>query len=743
MLKMKAVLILIFGTYPFLGLFCFNLESVSAEVLFKHVIVDEDGPADIHTKSVGDLNGDGFIDLIVAGTKGTIVWYEYPKWQKHIIATEGGGWSTDAETDDIDGDGDQDLVTSDWYQNNKLVWFENPGTGENSWKLHIIGTPRAHDIETSDLDGDGDIDVVTRQQGTAGNKIEFWIQENCDSWTHRTQACPKGEGLHLGDIDNDNDPDVLIGDRWFENPSKSISNDWDEHIFTTSFEHPDTFPYMGDINQDGNPDIVLVPTEPRGKYYRISWFEAPEDPKNTGWIEHIIDSPIECVHHSLGICDINGDDTLDVVTAEMHQGSDPDEVKVYLNYDDGLKWIKRTIARTGSHSLRVTDIGNDGDYDIFGANWSKTKQVNLWENFTKTTSKLGLDKWNYIQVDDSRTSRAFGLAMNDLTHDCYEDIVAGSYFYRNPGGDMMGKWVRIHFPQNPDAVLIVDVDGDSFGDVISMNLPNVYWLEAMDSQGNDWNTIKIGEIPKTPHGNGQGYSLAQVVYGGKPEILLAGGDGIYYFEIPGNPEKEKWPRTKITGPASEEGIGFGDIDRDDDIDICGGIQKGTGRTGWWENPGNGTGNWGLHEVGTIPDKYADRFYMADLNNDKRLDIVLSAANGGKNGVYWWEQPVQIEKDKWTLHTITVQNTTNSLDIADMDMDGDIDIIAAEHRGTKKVQIWENTDNASSWIEHIVSTGKESHLGARVSDLDCDGDLDIISIAWDDFRFLHIWRNDAR
>jgi hypothetical protein len=23
-----------------------------------------------------------------------------------------------------------------------------------------------------------------------------------------------------------------------------------------------------------------------------------------------------------------------------------------------------------------------------------------------------------------------------------------------------------------------------------------------------------------------------------------------------------------------------------------------------------------------------------------------------------------------------------------------------------------------------------------------GDLDIVSIAWDDYRFLHLWRNDA-
>jgi hypothetical protein len=78
----------------------------------------------------------------------------------------------------------------------------------------------------------------------------------------------------------------------------------------------------------------------------------------------------------------------------------------------------------------------------------------------------------------------------------------------------------------------------------------------------------------------------------------------------------------------------------------------------------------------------------------------------------------------------------------MDKDGDIDIITAEHRGTKELQIWENVNNASSWVKHIISSGKENHLGAQLADLDNDGDLDIIGIAWDEYQYLHLWRNDA-
>ena len=45
-------------------------------------------------------------------------------------------------------------------------------------------------------------------------------------------------------------------------------------------------------------------------------------------------------------------------------------------------------------------------------------------------------------------------------------------------------------------------------------------------------------------------------------------------------------------------------------------------------------------------------------------------------------------------------------------------------------------------EHIAGTGKESHLGSRVSDIDGDGDQDIFSIGWDKYKYLHLWRNDA-
>jgi hypothetical protein len=167
---------------------------------------------------------------------------------------------------------------------------------------------------------------------------------------------------------------------------------------------------------------------------------------------------------------------------------------------------------------------------------------------------------------------------------------------------------------------------------------------------------------------------------------------------------------------------------------------------WARNPGDGTGDWSAFTIGSFPEAdWPDRCEAGDLNGDRWVDIVVTEENPGAAPdalACWWEQPAGgVTRANWPRHTITTQYTMNSLDIADMDQDGDLDPILAEHRGTKHIAVWEN-DGHGNFSERRVDEGRESHLGGRVADLDGDGDLDLVSIAYDDFVKLHLWRNDS-
>ncbi len=358
---------------------------VSAEVKFNYVILDHEGPKDPWAKIVGDINGDSFPDVIIGARQKPLVWYAYPTWSKSVIA-EGGYKTVDGELGDIDGDGDLDVVMGG------LIWYENPrpdgDPAKQLWRSHKVADHPTHDIELVDLDGDGDVDIVTRDQSEfghkAGNRIHLWRQDAGDQWTEKVINCPHGEAITLGDIDGDGDPDIVIGGMWFENTRDIVNGPWNGHRFGDW--HPSATAHVADINGDSRPDIVLSPSELRGQSYKMSWFEAPADPKEDNWTEHVIVEPIECVIHGLVTADMNGDGLIDVVSSEMHQGADPDEVAVFFNRNNGSSWGKQVISTKGSHYIRVADIGNDGDMDIIGANWSGPYQpIEMWENRSETS----------------------------------------------------------------------------------------------------------------------------------------------------------------------------------------------------------------------------------------------------------------------------------------------------------------------------------------------------------------------
>lgn len=364
--------------------------------------------------------------------------------------------------------------------------------------------------------------------------------------------------------------------------------------------------------------------------------------------------------------------------------------------------------------------------------------------------------WDYTQVDNAKQKwgdwdkpdwlRYFGLDAADLNHDGLKDIISGRYVYLQPTNSTQKKWQRIELEDNVDAILTMDIDGDEFADVIAQALPNVYWYEATDKTATSFNRTLIGTIPATSHVNSQGFEKANLFNNKNNEFVIAGNGNIYVFSPQtSNQGKTDWTIKLIAKNTSDEGIGIGDIDHDGDLDIAAGRRpEGEGEPTilvWYENPGQIDQPWKSAYIGQSQHPI-DRVEIADLNNDGRSDVIITEERypglEPDAQLYWFEQT---SDNQWQQHSIVKQYSINNLDIADYDLDGDIDLLTAEHKGKRlELQIWSN-NGSGSFSKTVIDTGKENHLGTQWVDMDNDGDLDIIGSGWDQHQFMHFWRNN--
>jgi hypothetical protein len=184
-------------------------------------------------------------------------------------------------------------------------------------------------------------------------------------------------------------------------------------------------------------------------------------------------------------------------------------------------------------------------------------------------------------------------------------------------------------------------------------------------------------------------------------------------------------------------ISTGDIDEDGDIDLL-----GAGTTSgilWFENKKGEAGNWKnsftAHAVSSTIDPAC--VIMAYVNGDSDPDIVGSYYNAG--GVCWWENDGTPRDGGWTVHTIESGITVPSIDAADIDHYGNIDILGADNTNGKII-LWKNVSgNGLSWAPKSVVTGFTGAWAVKSADMDLDGHLDVIGTSITD-KEIRCWEN---
>jgi len=182
-----------------------------------------------------------------------------------------------------------------------------------------------------------------------------------------------------------------------------------------------------------------------------------------------------------------------------------------------------------------------------------------------------------------------------------------------------------------------------------------------------------------------------------------------------------------------------DIDDDGDIDVVGAGHYADDVT-WWENvDGSGT-SWTEHTVdGSFYDAHS--VYAADVDDDGDMDVLGAAYHASSaDDITWWSND-DGSGTSWTEHTIASGfYRATSVYASDVDDDGDMDVLGTS-AFLHDITWWSNDDGSgTSWTEHTIDGNFDGAISVYAADVDEDGCMDVLGTAAyaDDITW---WSND--
>ncbi len=165
---------------------------------------------------VHDMNGDTYPDVIGASMDANeiSVWYnsgqEEITWskQEHASSFVRAHWVSIA---DMNNDNLPDIIGVA-YTSNEISWWENDGQTVQAWEKHLVSSSvvGAVTVEPAYLNNDNQMDLIATAWSSC--KIYYWIQDNGDFNRSLLASYQWGAWpLAVGDFDNDNDIDFVVG----------------------------------------------------------------------------------------------------------------------------------------------------------------------------------------------------------------------------------------------------------------------------------------------------------------------------------------------------------------------------------------------------------------------------------------------------------------------------------------------------------------------------------------------------
>ncbi|MFH2054430.1 MAG: PQQ-binding-like beta-propeller repeat protein, partial [bacterium] len=387
-------------------------------------------------------------------------------------------------------------------------------------------------VEVADLNGDGVPDVIGGEYdntyyGEPSRVIAINGLDGDTLWTYVLQDGVRS--LTVGDINNDNVPDVIAGASY----NTSGTPDGDVHaIDGTDGSSIWVFPINATVNclaiGDFNGDLYMdVAAGTFSDYvYGINGQTGTQL-----WAEYIDGLWI----NALATGDVNGDLIDDVAFAEEYLTGFDNYFGVLDGTDGDPVW-QQTVDYA-SISVLMEDIDNDGALEaIFGQVFDDDHgEVRVY------TAANGDLEWNYV-LGTSTLSPEIPLGAYDLDGDSDLELVVGMYLGSYvltafEGNSDTPYWVSQQLDGYPRDIGFGDIDNSGEVNVIVATYDRVQVL--FGSSGKKYFYYSVG-------GTIQAVTAADVNDDDTMEVIMAGGAD--FVGTPPNPDKSIWALKTSVSP---------------------------------------------------------------------------------------------------------------------------------------------------------------------------------------------------
>jgi hypothetical protein len=178
------------------------------------------------------------------------------------------------------------------------------------------------------------------------------------------------------------------------------------------------------------------------------------------------------------------------------------------------------------------------------------------------------------------------------------------------------------------------------------------------------------------------------------------------------------------------------MDGDGDMDVLSASWTDN-KIAWYENT-DGAGTFGAQNVISTVAMNASSVYASDMDGDGDMDVV--SASYGDDKIAWYENTDGDGTFGAQQVISTAALSARSVYATDLDGDGDMDVLSASY-ADNKIAWYENTDGDGTFgAQQVISTAALGAISVYATDIDGDGDMDVLSASVGDDKIAW-YKND--